>query len=210
MQVTKISFITVLAAASRLMASPLAETPADSGTNTMLQALVRREEGPGLLPADRAFVTFGTNQFAFIVPAGFKMEPWNDGRVGLVTTDFSCQIIFRVVGPLPTDGKELDPDVYGRLVLADHPGASLIRTFSAIADSRRGPAYELESDGPAGILRREQIAFIPSRSLVLEFRLVANREKFDKARQQLSTMMLTFRGSDEKGELHVSPMSDKL
>jgi len=175
-----------------------------------LAAEVRHEEGPGLLPADRAYVMAGTNKFAFLVPAGLKLETWNEHLVALVTRDYSSQITMRLAGPLPPEGSDLNPDDYSARLLEEHPGAKIIKTFSAFADSRRGPAYEVEFPGPAGSSRRAEIAFIPSRSAVLEFSLICNPEKFEAARQQLSTVMLTFRGSDASGQLHISPLSDKL
>ncbi len=214
MQATKFFILaaaSLAAAASPILASTTAEAGAGGDTNTpAILALVRHEEGPGLLPADRVYVTAGTNKFAFLVPAGFKMEPWNDGRVALVNRDYSCQMTFQLAGPLPAEGNELDPEVYSRRVLAEHPGGVITRTFSAIADSRRGPAYEAECLGPARTLRRAQVAFIPSQNAVLEFSLVCGPDQFEAARHQLNTVMLTFRASDANGELHISPLSDKL
>ena len=63
-------------------------------------AEMRHEEGPGLLPADRAYVIAGTNKFAFLIPPGLKLETWSQHLVALVTRDYSCQITFRLAGPL--------------------------------------------------------------------------------------------------------------
>jgi hypothetical protein len=214
MQATKSprATIAVLAAiAWSVVLSPAAEPIAECTTNLpTLMAQVRREEGPGLLPADRAYVTAGTNTFAFLVPPNFRMESWNDGRVALVSRDYSCQITFQLAGPLPPERNELDSDYYSGRVLMQYPGAKIISVFSAIADSRRGPAYEIECTGTGGTSRRGQVAFIPSRFAVLEFSLVCSPARFESARRQLNTVMLTFRASDANGELHISPLSDKL
>jgi len=181
-----------------------------NASNYTPSAESRHEEGPGLLPADRAYVRAGTNQFAFLIPAGLKLETWSDGRVALVSRDYSRQIIFRLAGPPEPDGAELDSEAWSQKVMAQHPKANLVRTFSAFADSRRGPAYEIAFVESAGAVRRGLVAFIPSRVAMLEFSLICSPENFEAARQQFNTVMLTFRSSDPKGELHISPLSDKL
>jgi hypothetical protein len=197
--------------AGALRRAPAAEAAIGFETNaTAVAAEIRHEEGPGLLPADRAYVMAGTNKFAFLVPAGLKLETWSERVVALVSRDYSSQIAFRLVGPLPADGSELNTDTYSSKLLGEHPGARIVTSFSAFADSHRGPAYEVELPGLAGSWRRGEIAFIPSQAAVLEFSLICTPENFEAARQQLNTVMLTFRASDAHGQLHISPLSDKL
>jgi hypothetical protein len=155
-------------------------------------------------------VIAGTNKFAFLVPAGFKLETWDQRKVAAVSRDYSCQISFRPVGLSSDNGAQLNAELYRAKLLADFPGIRIIKSFESIADSHRGPAWEVQLPGPAGTSRRGIVAYIPSRALVLEFQMNCTPEKFDSARQQLSTVMLTFRASDEQGQLHISPLSDKL
>jgi len=175
-----------------------------------VSAQVMHEEGPGLLPADRAYVNIGADKFAFVVPSGFKLEPSTGRVVTMVSADYSCQISFRLAGAVPGDESALSPESYSSKVLEDFSGAKIVRTFSAIADSRRGPAFEIQLPGPSGSSRQGRVAFIPSRAAMLEFSLVCTSEKFENACRQFSAVMLTFRASDAKGELHISPLSDKL
>lgn len=201
-----------LAAGARLsLGAPQPQPGFGSQTNLpVLAAELRHEEGPGLLPADRAYVVAGTNKFAFLIPPGFKLETLNERLVALVTRDYSCQITFRLAGPMPAEGSELDTNVYSARLAEEHSGARILNTFAAFADSRTGPAYEVQFPGPAGSWRRAEFAFIPSRAGVLEFALICSPEKFEPARHQLSTVMLTFRASDAQGQLHISPLSDRL
>jgi hypothetical protein len=197
-------------AGATLPGAPAAEPGMHSQTNALLLAAeLRHEEGPGLLPADRAYIVAGTNKYSLLIPAGLKLETWNEGAVALVSRDYNCQITFRL-RLLPPEGTELSVDLCRARLLEEFPAARIIKSFSAFADSRQGTAFEVELPGPAGSWRHGQIAFIPSRAAVLEFSLSCVPEKFESSRQQLSTVMLTFRASDEKGQLHVSPLSDKL
>jgi hypothetical protein len=202
--------LSLAAISDTLHAGQGAEFGSGADTNALaLSAETRHEEGPGLLPADRAYVRAGTNKFAFLVPTGLKLETWSDGRVALVSRDYSRKITFRIVGPPEPAGIEAGSESWFRRVTAQYPQAKIIKAFSAFADSCRGPAYEIAFVESAS-LRRGQVAFIPCRVAVLEFSLVCSPEDFEAARQQLNTILLTFRSSDPNGELHISPLSDKL
>jgi len=204
--------LSVAAISDAVCAAQGAEFGFGADTNVFVRALVaetRHEEGPGLLPADRAYIRAGTNKFAFLIPTGLKLENWGDGRVALVNRDYSRKITFRIVGPPEPGGIEADSESWFHKVTAEHPQAKLIKAFSAFADSCRGPAYEISFVESASV-RRGQVAFIPCRVAVVEFSLVCGPEDFEAARQQLNTILLTLRSSDPNGELHISPLSDKL
>ena len=177
---------------------------------TAFSAEVRHEEGPGLLPSDRLYVTASTNKYALLIPAGFKLQARNDRTITLSAGGSGIQISFRIAGMLPSDGSELNVDAYAARLLEEHPGAKIVKTFSASADSRSGPAFELGIPGPSNLWQRGIVAFVPSRSCVVEFSVICNGEHFEAARHHLSTVMLTFRASDAHGELHITPLSDKI
>ena len=203
--------VCIIGCGVKVFGAPLAEWSGDAaGGYPPISASMRHEEGPGLLPTDRVYATAGTNKFSFLVPLGYKMETWSDGRVALVNKDYSRQITFRIASPLPMNGGELDNEIFSGRVLAEHPGAKILKVTSGMADSRRGPAIEIQCTGTGGAPRRAQIAYIPSWSWVLEFSLICSPDKYEEARHQFNTVMLTFRASDPKGDLHISPISDKL
>lgn len=200
----------VVLMAGLLQAAAAAPRGTDPPTNACaLSAQTRHEEGPGLLPADRAYLRAGTNQFSFLIPAGWKLETWTDGRAAVVTRDYGCRIVFCLARPPLPEGQQLDPDSCAQWILAEYPQARIQAQFPAIADSRSGPAYEIQLSG-AGTTSRGEIAFIPSRAAVLEFTLICSPERFEVARRCFHTLMLTFRASDARGQLHISPLSDKL
>ena len=175
-----------------------------------LEAELRHEEGPGQLPADRVYITAGTNKFSFLIPSELKLQTSNERVVNLSTRDLDCQISFRLAWFQPPSGSELSAEFCQKRLLAAFPSARIIKSFASFADSRTGVAFELELPGPAGSWRHGQLAFIPSHAGLLEFSLSCSPGKFDSGRQKLSTVMLTFRASDEKGQLHISPLSDRL
>lgn len=206
-----LSSAAVMAFCAATVAGSLNELPDNGRTNTVdFAAESRHEEGPGLLPVDRAYLRVGTNRFAFLIPAGVKLEPWGSSKVALVAQDYSVQITVGVAGFAAPPESKLNEDSCAAWVLQEQPQAKILSAGSASADSRTGPSYELALVGPSGVVLRGVIAFVPCRSGVMEFSLVCSPENFSVARTKLSTVMLTFRGSDEMGRLHVSPISDRL
>ena len=138
---------------------------------------MRHEAGPGLFPTDRAIVSVGTNQFAFEVPPGYRMDASDSGRVSLVSRDYSCLISFRIAGSVAPEATALDSAPYREFLASQFPGANILEQFSMSANNRSGPAFEFEWGG-AGVFQRSRIAYIPSRGGVLEFSVSASPDKF--------------------------------
>src|ERR1051325_3321362 len=57
--------------------------------------------GPGQIPTTRAYITAGTNKFAFLVPDEFKLASAEPQKVTLMKRDGTCLVSVRVVGPTP-------------------------------------------------------------------------------------------------------------
>jgi len=181
-----------------------------STNSTFLVATTRHEEGPALMPADRAYIQSGTNRFSFLIPSGLKLVHSNYGNVSLVSQDYDCQIRFQIhtTEALPDD--QLKPEWCWQKILREHPEASMLCVVPAVADSRRGLAFQISFPGPGGSPRRGHVAFIPGRTGVFQFELQSASTSFEASLHQFNTVLLTFRASDESGQLQVSPLSDKL
>ncbi|MGD0260994.1 MAG: hypothetical protein ABSD29_14360 [Verrucomicrobiota bacterium] len=171
---------------------------------------VKRVGGPGLIPANFAYVTFETNKFGFVMPAGFRLETQDTHQVTLVSADFNCLLTFRVLEPLPPGVTELDPAPYRDLVLSRRRGGKILEEFSQAAVSRRGPAFDLRWNAAGSVPRRERVLFVPSNAGVLEFALVSSLEKFETGRQAFNALLLTFRAAEADGRLVMPVMSDRL
>jgi hypothetical protein len=175
-----------------------------------LRVEVRHEGGPGLSAADRAYVTAGTNKFAFQMPAGFRLETSDPQSVTLVSSDYSCVLTWRIFGPVPSESPELDPAACREVLLQRHPGAKILEEFTLSALSRRGPAFDLRWNANGGMPRCERVLFIPALAGKLEFSLVASPERFLAAQSEFDLLLISFRASDAKGKLVVPMLSDKL
>jgi hypothetical protein len=191
-------------------ASP-ADPPPNLATNRPLYLTqVKRVGGPGLMPADFGFVTFGTNKFGFVLPAGFRLETGDAQKVTLVSADLSCLLTFRVLESLPPGTTELDPAPYRDLLLSRHPGGKILEEFSQAAVNQRGPVFDLRWNAAGTVPRRERVLFIPSDTGVLEFSLASSLEKFEAGRQAFNAWLITFRAADADGRLNMPVLSDRL
>jgi hypothetical protein len=185
--------------------------PANQTTNLpAYQTQIQHVGGPGLLPADFAYVTFGTNKFGFVVPAGYRLETAAAQKVTLVSADYNCLLTFRVFEPDPPGTTELDPAHYRDLLVNSHPGGKIVDEFSLAAVSRRGPAFDLLWNASGSVPRRELVLFIPSIAGVLEFSLVSSLEKFEAARRGFNALLITFRTTEADGRLIMPVLSDRL
>ncbi len=185
--------------------------PSDSKTNALvIQAELRQETGLGQSLAERAYITFGKEKFALLVPSGFRGHISEANRMTLVTANFDRLFALRVVEPLASEDQPLRPEGLRQRVLEAHPGARILAELSRVADGRVGPAFDVEWIEGGKVPRRARVAFIPSHDSLLEFSMVCSPEVFDTGCQALNTIFTTFRASDGKGELHISPLSDKL
>jgi len=173
-------------------------------------AQIKHVGGPGLLPGDFAYVTFGTNKFGFVMPAGFRLEKEDAQKVTLVSADISCLLSFRILGSLPPGTTELDPATYRDLLLSRHPGGKIIEEFSQAAVSRYGPAFDLRWNAAGTVPRRERVLLIPSDAGVLEFSLVSSLEAFETGRRAFNELLMTFRAADADGRLNMPMLSDRL
>jgi hypothetical protein len=171
---------------------------------------VKWDGGPGRMPATRAYVTSGTNRFAFLVPAGLRMDgAMAQGIIRLVSNDDSYHLNFRIVGPLPPDAKEVAPEPCRELLLSAYPGAEILEEFPLAAASRTGPAFDLRCRNSSDMPQSIRVAFIPSAAGLLEFSLVAHPAKFPQAQSSFNTMLLTFRSNDS-GPLEDTPRPDQI
>ena len=191
------------AAADVILETPLPRTNAPA-----LSAELRHDSGEGIMDSDWVYISAGTNRYAFLAPAGMRLDGAGENRIVLRNEDLSCVLSVRVLD-VPF-GEEVNSQYARQILQAEHSNASVVGERGACANGRPGPALDAEWYGPAGALKCERVALIPCHSKVLEFATVCSRESFGKGQRYLSTVMLTFRASDANGKLTIVHLSNKL
>ena len=181
------------------------------GTNqpTALVVKLKSEEMSGMRPVQRAYVDFGTNRFAFIVPPGFRMDTSNPDRVDLVNADYSCFLSFRLMGPALSDGKALSTGLCRELLLRQFPDAIIVGELSQSVANHDGPAFDFKWKNPHGVAQSSRVAFIPSTTGTLQFSLLTPSEKFSEGLYFYNGLVLSF-CSNERGKLQITPLSERF
>jgi hypothetical protein len=169
---------------------------------------VKLESGPGQIPASRAYITVGTNRFAFLVPGGFKIDTSDGQRVLMVRADCGCVLSIRILETLSSPG--LTADVCRQKILQEHPSCTIDAEFSLAAGNSAGPAFEIRWKGDGGVRRSARIAYVPMYGGVVEFALDSSPEKFGAMLTHLNDVMLTFRASDATGKIEPTPLYDNI
>ena len=173
----------------------------------MIDVRVKLEGGVGQIPSSRAYITVGTNRFAFLVPGGFKVDTSDPERITLVRPDSACIISLRIHEPTSEHG--LTPTECREKITKEHPACSIDGEFSLAAGDSSGPAFEIRWKAQ-GIRRSARLAYVPFRAGVIEFCLDSNPEKFGAMQTFLNDIMLTFRASDPSGKIAPTPIYDRI
>jgi hypothetical protein len=179
-----------------------------TNTSEGFKLRLQSDEPLGSQAAQRAFVTFGTNQFTFVLPPGFGIDASNPQKIVLANADYSCYLTFQLSGPLPGGLWGLNSDAYRELASSQRPGAIILNQFSQRAANHDGPAFDLQWTNSSGSAQSGRVAFIPSPAGVLEFSMASNPDTVRDGQYALNWMMLTFR-SNEGGKLEINRLSDK-
>lgn len=174
------------------------------------RAEIRHEGGPGLAPIDRVYVTAGGSKFAFLIPAGFRVQTAEAQQVVLVSRDYTASITWRLHNSMLSESGEPDPAPYRALLLSRHPGGKIREEFTLPALGRHGPAFDFLWSAAGGGANRELVVFVPALAGVMEFGLLCSPEKFDAFRAEFDLVRSSFRASDASGKLVVPIISDKL
>src|SRR6267142_6778600 len=190
-----------------------AESTATKNANTTNQppisVALKFEGGPGQIPTTRAYITAGTNTFAFLVPGEFKLASSDPQKVTLMKRDGSALISVRVIGPVPATGKPFDSAAARMLVNEEHPDATITSELGMFAAGVGGPEFEIQW-GAGALTRATRVGFIPLRAGLLEFSVDSSPKNLGPSLGDFNYVILTFRASDENGQLAATPLSDRL
>lgn len=190
--------------------SSAAPAKAAAGTNdTAISVAFKFEGGPGQIPTTRAYITAGTNKFAFLVPGEFKLASSDPQKVTLMKGDGTCLISVRVIGPKPASDKPFDAPAARTLLKSEHPDGIITSEFGMFAEGVGGPAFEINW-GVGVLTRASRVGFIPLRAALLEFRVDSSPKNLGASLGDFNYVMLTFRASDENGKLAATPLMDNI
>jgi hypothetical protein len=174
-----------------------------------LTAAVKDEETIGDRPIHHAYLTFGTNQFSFIVPDGYRVDCSNPEVLAVINQNYDCFITMRVIDRLPAGAQEVHPDTCRELLLARYPDASITEEYSRSVANHVGPAFDFQWLNPGKSLQSGRVIYVPMAGRIVEFSLVVEAGKFSGCQQFFHAILLTFR-TNEKGKLEVAHFAESV
>lgn len=184
----------------------LPDSTGQSTNRPAFSASLRGGETVGDNQVHRVFLNVGTNQFAFIVPNGFRMDATDPQKIVLYGEDSGCYITVRVTGSVSSNDNSQDSN-FRSTALGWFPGARITDQFADAAAGHTGMAYILGWSNAAGIPQSGRASFIPCAAGVLEFSAMAPANHFREAQNYL-TILMTSVCSNETGKLVIVPRPD--
>jgi hypothetical protein len=185
---------------TNLVSAQEAAPATDAATNqapaaSALVANLKSEEVVASRPVRRAYISLGERQFAFMVPAGYRMDASNPEKVVLSHDENGSFITFNILNPAPT-GQEMKREVYRAIVLQHHPGARINAEYPQPGGGYAGLGFDIAYKGGASAARAGRVVFLPSAAGILEFELSVSSDKLAEADTSFGTVVSSLRTND--------------
>jgi len=161
--------------------------------------------GTNVKPVQRAFLTSGTNKFAFLVPEDFRADASLPNKLVLSSPDYGCFISVRFSAAKPPETEVLQLESWRNQALTEFPSATISSEFSIHAAGHSGPAYELQWTNPSGTGESACAVFIPFAAGVLEFSLLTHSDKYADGRFFFQALLLSLQ-CNESGQFEILPI----
>jgi hypothetical protein len=192
---------------ARVAASDTTATSTGVATNRpAFGASLRAGETVGDHQVQRVFLDVGTNQFAFIVPTGFRMDASDPQKIALYNEEEGCYIMVRVSYPSLSDATFQD-SYFRSTALGRFPGAKITEEFGDAAADHAGTGFILKWTNAVGVSQSARASFIPCAAGVLEFTAIAPTDHFGTVQNYMAILMTSVR-SNETGKLVIVPLPD--
>jgi hypothetical protein len=203
----------MLLSAGWFAVSAAAELPyLNTGANPpAFRVTLKSEEtatGGGRSQTQRLYLTLDTNQFACIVPTGFRVDASNPNKIVLSDSAYTYFITIRFNGRMAAGGKGLQADSCREMALSRFAAAKISGESSESVGYLSGPSFDLQWKNAAGTDQSARVVFVSTQAGIMEFSLLACSNKFGDGTIHFSSLLSSFRGS-EGGKLEVSSIPDK-
>jgi hypothetical protein len=157
-------------------------------------------------PIERALFNAGTNRFAFVIPADFKLDASNPGKFVLTSADYSCFITLQLVGAGTSASAGLMINSFRNQAQDEFPLGTISSEFELRAANHGGPAYELRWVNSNGTDQLAYVGFIPSQAGLLKFTLLSEAQKAHVNQNHFRSLLRSFQ-NNESGKLEIQTVS---
>jgi hypothetical protein len=167
---------------------------------------LRAGETVGIHQIQRAFLTVGTNEIAFIIPGEYRLDASNPERI-LLTDNVNGGFITVRIGSRPEGETGAEAGFYKAQALSRFPGAKIIEESMDMVANHSGPAFNLFWLNSEGVAQSARIDFIPTAAGVLELSVMSQSAHFKDARNSFEILQGSIQ-NNESGKLVITPLPD--
>ncbi len=182
------------------------DSPIEKTNKTAYNATLRGGETVGTHQIQRAFLSVGTNEIAFMIPGEFRLDASNPEKIVLTDNVNGGFITVRITSrPEVEVGSEAS--FYKAQALSRFPGAKIIEESMDMVANHSGPAFNLFWLNSEGVAQSARIAFIPTAAGILELSVMAQSAHFKDARNSFEILQGSIQ-NNESGKLVITPLPD--
>jgi hypothetical protein len=169
-------------------------------------ATLRAGETVGIHQVQRAFLTVGTNEIAFMIPGEFKLDASNPEKIVLTDNTTGSFITVRI-SSRPEGAAGAEAGFYKAEALSRFPGAKIIEESMDMVANHSGPAYNLFWLNSEGVAQSARIDFISTAAGILELSVMSQSAHFKDARNSFEVLQGSVQ-NNESGKLVIIPLPD--
>jgi hypothetical protein len=148
----------------------------------------------------RIYVTVNTNTLAFVLPQNCRLDASNPKRIVLTEANHRCFLVVRILAPRKLDSKNSPTPSFRDMVLAEHPGATIVDEFFRSGAGRSGPAFDLQSTNSSQLVQCVRVVFLSSPVGTVELALQCQGAEFNNTKHLLDSLLRSF-CTDENGPI---------
>lgn len=187
------------------------ETRAASLTNSRpMQITLRQEINRDRNTHNRAYVTCGSSQFAWLLPPGFRMDRVSPERVVFVSNSHDCFVAWRVVEGLSPGAAKANRPLLRALLAREYPGSRIARESTRSAGNNSGPTFDLRWVNDSGTSEAARVMYIPSAAGVMEFSMLSRADRYEQGLLDLNTVLVSFAAAGPGQNLEIAAISNRL
>lgn len=169
-------------------------------TPPALSATIKDEGATAAGFVRRVYVSCGTNQIAFNLPAGFELGTADPHKVVLVSSDYKYSISINLAGPVTAANPATRVAGYRHELQTQYAGAQISEEFARNVANHDGTAFDLTWRNAAGTAQAIRTAYVPTRTGVVQFTLLTTVEQFGPGARFFDALLMTVQ-SNEAGKI---------
>jgi hypothetical protein len=172
-----------------------------------ISASVQRESVDTIEPFYRAYVTAGTEKFAFLMPANFRLagDPAH-GKLQIENQEAGSFISLTFLRSSDDEPAETGKAAYKELLARRYTKARFLDEFSQAAGGHNGQGFDVQWTAPSGLIQRTKALFVPTGAGLMEMTVTTGITNAQVGQDSFDAIFRSFAAS-VNGQLTVHHMA---